>query len=401
MNILVVGKACPLKRANEILQKSGKNPGYQIIKFMDLIIQGFVYNQQQVFVLSNVSNPSQIYSSSDTEVTNNIHYRYLPTIRIPILSQLLHTCYSFCYTLLWCIKTRGKKIILCDIFANCSSTGSLLAAKLFGVKTALLVTDMIAIPITTALNTNKWWWNFFLQSRVHSQQNGLKKYNCFVFLTKQMNDIYNPLQKPHIVMEGSVDHTFIPNANITKIQPRTIMYAGAIEEEYGFNELVQAFMKISDLDVELHIYGAGKFVDTLIQYTHKDSRIKYFGVVNNKQVIDAEQKATLLVNPRLSHPEFVKYSFPSKTSEYMLSGTPLLTTQLSGIPSEYFEYLYTFSEETINGMAKTMKEVISLPLEELQQKGLNAQKFVLENKNNIKQSKRIVDFFEQIIHNSH
>ena len=257
----------------------------------------------------------------------------------------------------------------------------------------MLLTDMITIPVTTVLNKKKWWWNFFLKQRVHNQQKALKKYDSFVFLTKQMNDIYNPLNKPFIVMEGSVDCTFTPNNQITKQQPNIIMYAGAIEAEYGFNELVQAFMKLSNPNVELHIYGAGKFVNTLIQYTHKDNRIKYMGVVNNEQIVDAEQRATLLVNPRLTHQDFVKYSFPSKTSEYMLSGTPLLTTKLPGIPNEYFDYLYTFNDETIDGMTRTMQEIISLPSEELQRKGRGAQKFVLENKNNIIQSKRLIDFF--------
>lgn len=399
MNILIVGKACPFETAHAILQKSGKNPGYQIIKFMDLIIQGFIKNQQHVSVLTNVSNPNKRYSPSTEETVNQIYYRYLPTIRIPILSQLLHILYAFVYTMIWCIKTKGNKIVFCDIFASSSSSSSsVAAAKLLGVKTSVLITDMITIPITTALNTNKWWWKAFLQLRVRNQHKGLKKYDSFVFLTKQMNEIYNPLNKPYIVMEGSVDHTFSPDLEITKQQSSIIMYAGAIEAEYGFNELVQAFMTLSNPNIELHIYGAGKFVNTLIQYSNQDNRIKYMGVVNNEQIVAAEQRATLLVNPRLTNQDFVKYSFPSKTSEYMLSGTPLLTTKLPGIPNEYFDYLYTFNEETIDGMAHTIQEIISLPSEELQKKGKSAQKFVLKNKNNIIQSKRLVDFFTQINH---
>lgn len=42
-----------------------------------------------------------------------------------------------------------------------------------------------------------------------------------------------------------------------------------------------------------------------------------------------------------------------------------------------------------------MEEILSLPLKELQQKGGEAQQFVLENKNNIIQTKKIIDFFTQ------
>lgn len=400
MNILFIGKACPLETANSILQKSGQNPGFQIIKFMDLILKGLCYHQQKITILSNISNPKKMYSFSKAESKDSILYHYLPTIQIPILSQLGHAFFSFLYTLKWGLKTKGDKIIFCDIIASSSScSGSLMAARLINIKKCMLLTDMITTPVTTALDTNKWWWNFFLKQRVRNQQQALKKYDSFVFLTKQMNDIYNPLNKPFIVMEGSVDSTFTPNSQITKQQPNIIMYAGAIEAEYGFNELVQAFMKLSNPNIELHIYGAGKFVNTLIQYSNQDNRIKYMGVVNNEQIVAAEQRATLLVNPRLTTQDFVKYSFPSKTSEYMLSGTPLLTTKLPGIPNEYFDYLYTYNEETIDGMAHTMQEIISLPSEELQGKGREAQKFVLENKNNIIQSKRLIDFFTQINHN--
>jgi glycosyltransferase involved in cell wall biosynthesis len=103
------------------------------------------------------------------------------------------------------------------------------------------------------------------------------------------------------------------------------------------------------------------------------------------------------VNPRLSHEEYVKYSFPSKTSEYMLSGTPLLTTRLGGIPQEYFQHVYVFEDESVAGYAKTLEEVLSYPQKELDKKGKEAQAFMLNSKNNIIQSKRIIDLFAKVI----
>lgn len=400
MNILFIGRACPLETAYQILCQSGKNPGYQIIKFMNLILQGFACHQQKSTVISNISNPNQFYTHLKKEEENGIQYQYLPTIQIPILSQFCHAFFSFLYTLKWGLKTKGDKIIFCDIIASSSScSGALIAARLLNIKKCMLLTDMITTPVTTALDTKKWWWKFFLKRRVRNQQNALKKYDSFVFLTKQMNDVYNPLNQPFVVMEGSVDHHFIPNSTIVKKEPRVILYAGAIDALYGFNELVQAFMTLSTPDIELHIYGSGKFVNQLLEYQKQDPRIRYMGTVSNEQIVLEEQKATLLVNPRLSHHEFVKYSFPSKTSEYMLSGTPLLTTKLAGIPNEYLEYLYLFEGETKEGFAKKLQEVLSLSSEELHQKGLDAQNFVLSQKNNIIQSQKILDLFNKIILN--
>ena len=80
----------------------------------------------------------------------------------------------------------------------------------------------------------------------------------------------------------------------------------------------------------------------------------------------------------------------------MLSGTPLLTTKLPGIPKEYFDYLYTFEEETIEGFAKKMQAILALSPAELKTMGLNAQRFILEHKNNIIQTKRLIHFFKNI-----
>ena len=397
MHILFVGKVCPANTANTIMRKTGKNPGFQIIKFSRLILDGFVHNQSQVSALTNIITSTSPIGKSNTEINNHIHYHYLPYIKLPVIQQLIQFVYSFFYTLIWCKRTQGDKIVLCDIFASSCSMGSVLAAQLMQTKKTMILTDMLIPPATIAQDTKKWWWKMFFKMRVRSQENGLKKYDGFIFLTKYMNITYNPNKKPYIVMEGSVDHTFSPKVINTLKNTRIIMYAGAIEAEYGFDTLVQAFMQISQPDIELHIYGGGKFVEKLLEYQQKDIRIKYKGVVTNEEIIVAEQEASLLVNPRYSNQEFVKYSFPSKTSEYMLSGTPVLTTKLSGIPEEYFQYLYTFDEETVEGYTHKLNEILSLPDEELKQTGLKAQEFVLKNKNNIIQSQRIELFFNTLI----
>lgn len=395
MHILFIGKCCPLETAHKILLSSQKNPGFQIIKFVHLILDGFRACDSQVSVISNINAPS-IGIHEETE--NKVLYQYVSTLNIPIVCQFLYYLQSFYYTFKWGVRNRKNRIIFCDIFSSSSTvSGGVLAAKILRIPICALVTDMITTPLTTSLNLNNVFWKFFFNIRQNKQYRSLNTYHAFVFLTKYMNEIYNPLKRPYIVMEGSVDSRFVSCQNIKKQTPRVIMYAGAIEKEYGLNELTQAFMSLSIPDIEFHIYGNGKFVKDLLEYQKQDPRIKYMGIVNNADIVKAEQAATLLINPRLSHEVYVKYSFPSKTSEYMLSGTPLLTTKLPGIPDEYFQHLYTFDEESITGFARKMSEILSLPETELIQQGKNAQEFVLKNKNNILQSKRIFEFLKPII----
>ena len=51
------------------------------------------------------------------------------------------------------------------------------------------------------------------------------------------------------------------------------------------------------------------------------------------------------MNPRFTGAEYTLYSFPSKNIEYMVSGTPVITTRLAGIPDDYYPYVFVFEEE--------------------------------------------------------
>ena len=144
-------------------------------------------------------------------------------------------------------------------------------------------------------------------------------------------------------------------------------------------------------NAQLHIYGPGDYVKELQQIAAEDSRVFYGGMLLNTEIVDKEQEATLLVNPRPTHEEFVKYSFPSKTMEYMASGTPVLTTVLPGMPREYHPYVYLMWEETPEGAAKMLTQVLSQSDEDLFRKGMEARSFILDKKNNVIQAKKILD----------
>jgi glycosyltransferase involved in cell wall biosynthesis len=82
--------------------------------------------------------------------------------------------------------------------------------------------------------------------------------------------------------------------------------------------------------------------------------------------------------------------------EYMASGTAVLTTRLPGMPEEYFYYVYFFDNETREGMAATLKNVTAKTQVELNEMGRRAKAFVITEKNNIKQAKKLMDFITNI-----
>ena len=78
----------------------------------------------------------------------------------------------------------------------------------------------------------------------------------------------------------------------------------------------------------------------------------------------------------------------------MVSGTPVLSSKLAGIPDEYDEYLYYFDDSDPDGLYKAMSKLFSQSDSELQIKGNSARQFVLKNKNNIVQAEKLINFIE-------
>ena len=180
-----------------------------------------------------------------------------------------------------------------------------------------------------------------------------------------------------------------------KVKPRVCFYAGGVSKQYGLSNLVEGFRKADLPNAQLHIYGPGDYVKELQQIAAEDSRVFYGGMLLNTEIVEKEQEATLLVNPRPTGDEYVKYSFPSKTMEYMASGTPVLTTVLPGMPKEYHPYVYLLEDETADGIAEKLRQVLAASEEELFQKGTEARTFVLEQKNNVIQARKILEMLKR------
>ena len=115
----------------------------------------------------------------------------------------------------------------------------------------------------------------------------------------------------------------------------------------------------------------------------------------NAEIVEREMAATLLFNPRQTGEEYVKYSFPSKTMEYMSTGTPVLTTVLPGMPKEYHPYVYLLEEETADAIAEKLRQIFAQPADALFEKGMKAREFILKEKNNVTQAGKILAMLER------
>ncbi|WP_321424540.1 glycosyltransferase [uncultured Bacteroides sp.] len=391
MNILLISSLLSNNLLDDIRKITGQYPAYAVQKFYRVLAAGLCKNKSNVTVLSNppafMSEKRERFLNYQNDSEDGVNYRYVPFLNFSVIRHLCLFIYTFLYVFGYGFKKRKDKAIVCDILCYSTCLAALLAAKITGVKIVGLVTDLpwlvdeegkVSFKMRIFGAFTKWY---------------IKKYAYYVFLTEQMNEVINKKLKPYIVIEGfaNIEMENVENLLEKKDSPKTIMYAGFLQEKYGLKMLVEGFMTLKDLDAKLVIYGTGPYSEELEECTKIDSRVEYRGFAANSVIVEAELKASVLINPRPTHEEYTKYSFPSKNMEYMASGTPILTTKLPGMPLEYYPYIYHFEDETTEGYARVIKEVLNKQPEELHKKGADAKAWVMSKKNNVVQSARILN----------
>lgn len=386
MKVIYISTVVSKKKLDYIINNSKKKPLQSIQKFHRLLCEGLEKNELKVKTFSSIPMSRQISSkiiwADKREIENGVEYTYMPFLNIKVLRQICTLIGITLKIIKECFSNKKEKIFICDILNTTIASTTLILSKIFKFKCIAIVTDLprdIGKGISTKINQK-------LQS----------KYDGYIVLTEAMNNIVNPKNKPSIVIEGIADNEMKNRDNLfqNKYKEKICIYAGGLYEKYGVKNLIEAFRLLKIDNAQLHLYGSGD----LEEYIKKlnDCRIKFFGVVENDQIVENEIKAMLLINPRFSDGEYTKYSFPSKNMEYMASGTPVLTTKLPGMPKEYYDYIYCFEDESIDGMRKKIKEILSLEEKDLHKKGEEAKDFVLKNKNNKVQAKKIKKFILEL-----
>ena len=222
----------------------------------------------------------------------------------------------------------------------------------------------------------------------------LKRLDSYVLLSPYMRERLPIKDKPWVLMEGIYDTSSIPQ-NIEKETERVILYTGNLSRRYGISELLEAFHQIKKDNYRLWICGRGDAEEDIVNLSKEDSRIKFFGVVTHDEVLTLQQKASVLVNPRSSEGEYTKYSFPSKTMEYLASGTPTVMCHLPAIPEEYDKYIYYITDESTAGIRAKLLEVCDKNDDELAAFGKRAADFIKNEKNASVQAKKIIDLMNK------
>lgn len=359
-------------------------PGQQGPKFNRLLMEGLVANDIEVHAcigrpVTRENCARKFLPSIKHVKSDKFVYLYGSILNLPIVKNIWQMMVSYSAV---CREARkGSAAVICDVLNASIALGASAAAKHKRIPCIGIVTDLPELMVT-GVN----------QKHVKIVESIINKCTGYVFLTEAMNEKLNQSHKPYVIIEGLCDVNMIrfEKKSVGRKAVRKYMYAGFLDSRYGVKRMVDGFVLADLLNVELHIYGDGPYAAELMRVSQEHPNVVYHGTVMNDVVIQAELEADLLINPRPTHEEFTKYSFPSKNIEYMATGTPVLTTELPGMPEEYKQYVYLLQDETEEGIATALKNMAALSADELCAKGIAAKKFVLKEKNNITQAGKLI-----------
>lgn len=227
--------------------------------------------------------------------------------------------------------------------------------------------------------------------------NKIKKHMKFVdkyiLYSKHMAEFLSLRDGTWMVMEGSFDSSLIVEDTVEKSDDKLpVMYSGVLDTRYGIPELLEAFSSLDDR-FELWFTGTGNAVKLIDEYAQKDARIHNFGFLPSRRDLLLKQKqAAMLISTRRPDEAASDYCFPSKLFEYMISGNPVLSCRIGGIPDEYFDYLVEMKSTSPEDIKEAILKVAEMPEDERKTRGAKSREFILAEKSHTSQAKKMLDF---------
>lgn len=294
---------------------------------------------------------------------------------------------------------KHKKNGLDAVCVYAAHTPNLLAAfmirKLYGVPFYVFIPDLPSY-MDMGMNRSK-------------LLKGLKKVDAYiidrliaassgVFVTSQhmVKDSLVWSDKKYLVVEGISNSSALAVESGSSLPERKniIFYAGGLNKAYGIVQLIEGFIE-SGVDAELWLCGRGELEGYISEISSKYPAVKYLGFLSASEVERIQSSASCLVLSRSPEHAYTRYSFPSKLLEYLVSGVPILTTRLAGIPDEYFEFLNVIEDSTSGGVSAALKRFFAADQQFLLKKAACGRIWVSETKSSFAVGQKIVDFMEK------
>lgn len=397
MKILLLGSLISQEAMEEFNRNSREKASVAPVNYETMLAKGLSENGAQVEALSVpavAAFPNSIYKRiehKEETVLPGVLAKWIPFCNIQILKQMTIRRNTYRYLKQWLEKNKeepNKAVLMYSIYPPYTVPAQKLCKK-YGCHLSTVITDLPEYMYSWKKSKGL---RGIYASRMKKQMLDLQtKCDSYILFTEKMAARMGVQDKPYLVSEGFSDasiYALLPS--VEKYPKKTIVYGGNLSKLYGIRSLVDGFL-LTKGDYELHLYGAGADVAYIEECAQKDPRIRFFGRVPRNEILLALKKAHLLVVNKPTSDDYSNYSFSSKILEYMVSGTPVLTTKVGGMPEEYYDNFCFIDEETPEGIARTIDTALQND-EHLVQLGSKARSFADQEKNYLVMTRKILDF---------
>lgn len=397
MKYLYLGLLFDKEKESEYLEKSSIGLQNAINIFQFNLIDGMVQNGADIDIINVLPVGSfpkykDIFLYGKEWNYKNVSCHECGCINIPIFKQFSRKILINNYVKRWIKKNKSEETAI--IAYSYYLPFLKVLAKVSKSKTALTTLIVPDLPSHFGVFPKNKVKAYILNNYGKKTLRYSNLIDKFVFFTKHMPIALGLENKSSVVVEG-ICPSELNSHTSENINKKIIFYSGTLNRKFGIDVLLDAFSQITNEEYELWICGSGEAASDVEKYAADDKRIVFWGYCSSDKVNELRSQATVLVNPRQNNEEFTKYSFPSKTMEYMLSGIPVVAYKLDGIPDEYDSYIFYVKKDDSKTLSETLRKICEMEVSERISFGEKARDFVVCEKNAKKQTKKIIELLSE------
>lgn len=327
--------------------------------------------------------------------------KYIEYINLPYAREVCIFVMTLLAIFRWSWKSRRRGCLFLATNFVPTTAAAVISSRILGVPLILTLTDLVSFSYAEE-RIRRMPWMRRRVARLYRSIAGLLERSAdgYVVFSEGMLRRLSLVKSRSLVMEGILDAQSLPSMDVHGPRTRAVAHAGTLDGLYGIRTILDVFSRIEDPELELWLIGSGDMDDEIKLASRADPRIKQFGLVSREELFGLLSKASLLINFRNPDDSYTDLSFPSKLFEYLASATPVLSTVLRGIPSEYWQHLYSADCLDSESLARQVMEILDTPGSVLRVRGERGRDFVLREKSPAAQGRRVCEFVLQCAHDS-